>query len=110
MEGRFSGTIVAEVHEYWSSTLGGLSPRLFIIDITQLSGYDSNGLKLLRELYTRGTRIAARTARSLAFLSEISAAEPMGPALVYQAKDGNPAKPADESGTIVTKRAAAAGA
>ncbi|HEX4169899.1 MAG TPA: hypothetical protein VHZ55_30910 [Bryobacteraceae bacterium] len=110
LEGRFSGAIVTEVQEYWNSALDGLSPRLFIIDITRLSGYDAAGFKLLRELCIHGTRIAARTARSLAFLSEISATEQGGPALVYQASGERPAKPSDEVKAVPQKRAAAAGA
>ncbi len=100
--------IVSEVREYWSSTLGGFSPRLFIIDITQLSGYDTAGFQLLKELYARGTRVAARTARSLAFLSEISSREHTGPALVYQALEKK--KPVEETQDFQKPRAAAAGA
>ncbi len=99
--------IVSEVRECWTSTLGGFSPRVFIIDITHLSGYDTAGFQLLRELCARGTRVAARTARSLAFLSEISSIEHQGPALVYQALEKK--KQAEEPQPFAQKRAAAAG-
>ncbi len=94
IEGRFAGPLVLEVRECWGSAVKGLTPRLFIIDITHLSGYDSAGYKLLQELYAQGTRIAARTARSLAYLNEITSPG-IGPELVADHRETKPKRPED---------------
>ena len=90
IEGRLAGEIVREVRERWQAALLETSPRQFTVDISQLIGYDSSGLKLLREMHRHGTNIAARNSRALAFLGEISSAELTGPTLVYRAERSAP--------------------
>ncbi len=85
IDGRLAGEVVAEVKNLWESALLERSPRTFTMDITRLSGYDSGGSKLLREMQNHGTCLAARTARALALLSEISSPKTIGPTLVYSA-------------------------
>jgi hypothetical protein len=82
--GRFAGEVVHRVKELWTSVLNEGSGRQFTVDISSIGGYDVAGGKLLRELYHHGTHISARNPRALAFLSEISAPERPGLALVYQ--------------------------
>lgn len=70
--GKFAGDTVREVESVWINALLEGSPRHFTVDISRLSGYDAEGRKLLREMYHRGTLLAAKTPLSLVFLSEIS--------------------------------------
>jgi hypothetical protein len=86
IEGRFSGEIVPKVAECWHKALSELNPRRVIIDISQLSGYDPEGSRLLRQMYRHGTHLSARNARALAFLDEISTYKLPGPTLVYKSE------------------------
>ncbi len=111
IEGRFAGDSVIETERCWRSVLRESSSRSFVVDISQLSGYDSAGLVLLREMQRHGTLIAARNARALAFLSEISTAEEAKPTLVYTTST-EPAKEARRKRTatvVPLQRPAAAG-
>ena len=105
IEGRFSGNLIPEVHRCWELSLTETSPRSFIVDISQLSGYDAAGYILLQRMHQHGVIMAARNPRSLAFLNEISNLKP-GPTLVYQAENK---RPASENQSAARTRAAAAG-
>ncbi len=110
IEGRLAGEVVREIRSRWQAALLETSPRQFTIDISQLTGYDSSGLKLLREMHRHGTNIAARNSRALAFLGEISSAELTGPTLVYRAERPTLDSRGKAQVTPITKsRAASAG-
>jgi ABC-type transporter Mla MlaB component len=92
--GRLQAEAVDRVAQAWRTALKETPPRKCIVDISRLNGYDAAGCKLLRDIYHHGTQIAASTASSLIFLSEISTPRRRGgPALVRE-KPPNP-----ESGT-----------
>ena len=83
ISGRFAGTVVDDVLYLWKSVVRDGNSRRFIIDITQLSGYDYAGCSLLTDMQKYGVHISATSALSLVFLNEISG--PMrkfGPTLV----------------------------
>lgn len=82
--GRFQGQSVNEVARMWRTALGETRPRKCIIDISRISGYDTAGCTLLRDIYHHGTQIAAGTPQSLVYLSEISIPRRRGPALVRE--------------------------
>ncbi len=108
IEGRFSGDVVPETACLWQRALSEVNPRRVSIDISQLSGYDAEGSKLLREMYRHGTHLAARNARALAFLDEISSRKLPGPTLVYKAEDDG--KRNSDAQAIMKPLARAAGA
>jgi len=85
IEGRFAGEIVDRVRSYWKAVLDEGCVRRFTIDISQLTGYDSAGSRLLRDMYKHGVYLSGRTPRSLVFLNELAAPAASGPALVYKA-------------------------
>jgi hypothetical protein len=101
--GRLQAEAVESVAEAWRGALRETPPRRCIVDISRLSGYDPSGLKLLRDMYHHGTQIAASTASSLVFLSEIAAPRRRGPALVREKPPGR------ETGRGASIRPAAAG-
>ena len=70
--GRFQADSVNEVGRMWRSALRETKPRKCIVDISRISGYDTAGCRLLRDMYHHGTQIAAGTPMSLVFLNEIS--------------------------------------
>ena len=82
IEGRLAGETVIHVRRCWRSALFEPSLRKLTIDISQLTGYDRHGFKLLREMYAHGTCISARNAEALTILHEISSRLPAGPAIV----------------------------
>ncbi len=108
IEGRLAGASVAEVRDRWRSELRHVSSRTFTIDISQLTGCDRSGFRLLREMYGHGTSISARNARSLEFLNEISSPEAAGPALVYTA-DGEAKRKAPKASLTQFPKSKAAG-
>jgi hypothetical protein len=73
ISGNFSVEYVHEVEGRWRSVLSGFHSRRFTVDISGLSGFDSAGRKLLRDMYHHGAMFAASTPLSLVFLNEISA-------------------------------------
>jgi hypothetical protein len=85
IEGRFAGEAVDRVRQHWEAVLQEGSVRRFTVDISQLTGYDTAGSRLLRQMYRHGVHISARTPRSLVFLNEIAAPSVSGPTLVYKA-------------------------
>ncbi len=86
IDGRLAGNAVIEVRDCWRSALLEPSLRKLTVDISQLSGYDHNGYKLLREMYEHGTYLSARSAAALAMLHEISSPGTSGPTIVYKAE------------------------
>lgn len=108
--GRFAGEAVEQVASAWECALLEPSPRTVTLDISELSGYDSKGFKVLHAMYKHGTRIAAGNPVALAFLNEISSETPEGLALIYKAP-APPAKttePAPNAPRLVSKTKAAA--
>ena len=85
INGHFAGKGVNDVRSVWEEALLENAPRRFTVDITQLGGYDYAGCQLLRDMYRHGTRIAARTALSLAFLKEILRSSNSGRSSRFQA-------------------------
>lgn len=73
--GKFSGEVVDDVAASWKTALAEAFTRKYTVDISRLTGYDSTGRKLLREMYQHGTQFAAGNPVALAFLNEISTAE-----------------------------------
>ncbi len=82
--GKFTGDPVDEVAAAWIKHSRQADPRRFSVDISRLSGYDTAGSKLLRQLYRHGVHFAAGTPLSLVFLNEISTPTRRGPALVLE--------------------------
>jgi len=85
--GRLAGASVTEIRNGWRSVLDEGSARKITLDISGLTGCDTSGIRLLREMHAHGTYIAARNATALEFLNEISSPEPAGPTLVYKGED-----------------------
>ena len=71
--GKFAAGCVREVEAVWRSVLSEIHSRRFTVDISELSGFDVAGRKLLRDMYLHGAVFAAATPVSLVFLNEISA-------------------------------------
>jgi hypothetical protein len=82
--GRFQSDSVNEISRLWRDALGETPPRRCIVDISRISGYDTAGCTLLREMYHHGTQFAAGTPSALVFLEEISRPKRRGPALVRE--------------------------
>jgi hypothetical protein len=80
--GRFAGSVVDDVLYLWKTVLLETNSRRFIIDISQLTGYDYAGCTLLRDMHLHGAHISASTSLSLVYLNEISGTRKLGPALV----------------------------
>jgi hypothetical protein len=87
IEGRFAGEAVIQASICWLTALREDPSRTFTTDISELTGYDTAGLRLLRKMQKHGTCLGARTPRSLVFLHEVSEPASTGPTLVYKAKD-----------------------
>jgi len=83
--GRLAGSVVEDVLFVWSAAMRENASRRIVVDITQLLGYDFQGCSLLQDMHRYGTQIAAASAQSLVFLSEISGPAKPGPALVRKA-------------------------
>lgn len=72
ISGRLADSLVHEVETAWKAALLENNPRRISVDITRMTGYDTAGQRLLRELHAHGTHISAGTPRSLLFLNQIS--------------------------------------
>jgi hypothetical protein len=83
--GSLAGSVVEDVLFVWSAAMRENASRRIVVDITQLLGYDFQGRSLLQDMHRYGTQIAAASAQSLVFLSEISGPTKPGPALVRKA-------------------------
>jgi hypothetical protein len=110
IEGRFAGKMVDEVDACWQSALHEAAARTFVIDISDVSGYDNAAAKLLRDMQRHGTTIAARNPRALCFLNEISSQD-LGPTLIYRSEqEARPEiTPKTATNVPLARRAAAAG-
>lgn len=111
IRGRLSGSSVSEVHDRWHKELVETSPRKFVVDISDITGCDESGFRLLREMHSHGTYIAARNSRALEFLNKISSPEATGPTLVYRA-EGEAKRKSDGKASVTpfpTSKAAGAG-
>lgn len=106
--GRFQGPSVDEVARMWRTALREARPRNCIVDITRISGYDTAGCRLLRDMYYHGTQIAAGTPESLVYLSEISTPRRRGPALVRE-RPAPPRERTDEAARTAALRPASGG-
>jgi hypothetical protein len=111
IKGKFTGPSVEDVARSWESALSEKLPRRYMVDISGLSGYDTAGRRLLRDMHKHGVAFAAATPMSLVFLNEISGTQnravPLMTSVVpEEAQDGKrgPARTAVTS----TKRAASA--
>ena len=84
--GRLCGEDVSYVRACWLWALEAVSWRKCTVDISDLTGYDTAGSTLLREMLAHGVYLAARTSLGLVFLQEISRPAVSGPTLVPQSK------------------------
>lgn len=110
VEGRLAKEQVSEVRDCWQAALNEASSRKFTVDISELTGYDLSGLTLLRDMCKHGTYLAARNARALVFLNEISSDRPAGPNLVHEGAKRPNGKIGPKKAKVVSiTRAAAAG-
>src|SRR5206468_444613 len=103
--GRFSGQSISEAANEWKRALGEASPRRITVDINRLSGYDTEGRKLLSDMQRHGTMFAAGTPQSLVFLNEITDTPHQRPALVVDSPISRKPSITESAGT----RAYAAG-
>lgn len=110
IEGRFAGEPVERVRQCWNTVMTEGSMRRFTVDISQLTGYDHAGCRLLREMYNHGCYLSARTPRALVFLNEVAGPELTGPTLIYKAPEPEPKRREPAAETVRPKtRAAASG-
>jgi hypothetical protein len=72
IKGEFSGACVRDVSATWRASLPEAMHRRFTVDISEVSGCDTEGRNLLREMSRHGTRIAAGNPRALGLLNEIT--------------------------------------
>ena len=70
--GKLTGDSINELEKIWKTACADCIHRELTIDISDLSGYDTAGCKLLRQIYRHGAKFAASTPASLVLLSEIS--------------------------------------
>lgn len=73
IEGKLAGEGVRRIADTWAAALGEALPRRIVVDITEITGCDSEGRKLLRDMHVHGTDLAAKTPASLALLAEATA-------------------------------------
>jgi hypothetical protein len=67
--------LVEQLKTVWETSHSAMFWRRFVVDISNLRGYDHDGHQLLHELHRHGAVFAAPTARSLDFLEEISSGD-----------------------------------
>jgi hypothetical protein len=90
--GKFAGGCVDDVASEWIVTLRDSFHRKFTVDISDMSGYDNAGRRLLRDMHKYGTQFACGTPLSLAFFSEISAPLKTAQVTVMPSKSDAPHK------------------
>ena len=81
--GRLSADLVPQLRDQWQAALAHDPTRRFTLDLSSMTGFDSSGFKLLREMQEHGTYLSARNPFALVLLNEISSPEVTGPALIY---------------------------
>ncbi|MFZ0593089.1 MAG: hypothetical protein WAM39_21710 [Bryobacteraceae bacterium] len=72
IRGTLSGSLVKQLQETWEAAQSNEFWRRFVVDISGLAGYDSEGHELLHLLHSHGAIFAAGTPRSLDYLEEIT--------------------------------------
>lgn len=70
--GVLSGSLVEELRCIWEGCQSSQFWRQFVVDISGLTGYDTDGHALLHELNKHGATFGAGTPLSLSFLEDIS--------------------------------------
>jgi hypothetical protein len=70
--GTLTGNFVTQLREVWETSQSNQFWRRFVVDISALAGYDSEGHELLHCLQRHGAVFAAGTPRSLEYLEEIT--------------------------------------
>jgi len=73
VQGKLAGDAVRKIADTWAFALGEALPRRIVVDISEVTGCDAEGRKLLRDMHTHGTDLAAKTPASLAFLADATA-------------------------------------
>lgn len=74
--GVLSDSLVEELKVVWNSWQSSLFWRQFVVDISGLTGYDSEGHALLHQLHQHGVTFGAGTPASLGFLEDVSRGSP----------------------------------
>jgi hypothetical protein len=72
IRGTLTGPLVKQLQETWEGLQSNESWRRFVVDISSLAGYDSEGHELLHLMHRSGAIFAAGTPRSLDYLEEIT--------------------------------------
>ena len=72
IRGALTGASVAELEKAWQTSQSTEFWRRFVVDISALAGYDSQGHQLLHRLHRHGATFAAGTPTSLDYLEEIT--------------------------------------
>ncbi len=72
IQGEFSGSCVRDTSATWRASLPDAMHRRLTVDISEVSGCDTDGRNLLREMYRHGTQIAAGNPSALGLLNEIT--------------------------------------
>jgi hypothetical protein len=75
ISGALSGKLVEQLHDAWKAAQSSQFWRRFVVDISSLAGYDTEGHKLLHLLHRHGAVFAAGTPRSLDYLEEITSGD-----------------------------------
>ena len=70
--GSLSGSLVEQLRTTWQNSQSTEFWRRFVVDISNLTGYDREGHQLLNQLHQHGVIFAAATPNSLGFLEEIT--------------------------------------
>ena len=53
LEGRLAGPWVAELNRAWLETAGRLDGKTLLLDLRELTYWDANGKRALKEIFTR---------------------------------------------------------
>lgn len=72
IKGEFAGACVRDVSTTWRASLPGAMHRRLTVDISDVSGCDTEGRNLLREMSRHGTQISAGNPAALGLLNEIT--------------------------------------
>lgn len=72
IRGEFAGGCVEDTSATWRASLPDAMHRRLTVDISEVSGCDAEGRKLLREMYRHGTQIAAGNPTALGLLNEVT--------------------------------------
>ena len=70
--GKLSGSLLKQLQETWEASQTDLFWRRFVVDISAMAGYESDGHEFLHRLHRFGAIFCAATPQSLDYLEEIS--------------------------------------